>query len=118
MSLPLDIKTIRENLQHLYKKREEEGELVRLKTKKEVKQLLQEFFIKHPDCEVWLFGSLIQPFSFSFGSDVDIAVKGFQGSRLDLYSDLEAFMPLPFDLVILERSAISEEIMLRGEKIV
>jgi len=117
MNSTTDMITIKRNLTRLWRDRSEKNEQLRLKVRKDMIDLLRDFFSRYPSCEVWIFGSVIRPFSFSGRSDIDIAVKGFPGSRLDLYLDLEALLPLPFDLIMMEQSNISGEIMNYGEKI-
>lgn len=113
-----NIITIRQNIQKLESERLEKLEHLRLSEKTRAIALLKTYFLSFPDCKVWLFGSIIRPNSFSSVSDIDIAVKAYQGSRLDLYGDLEKLLLHKIDLVILEKSNISEEIMQHGEQII
>ncbi len=93
-------------------------EQYRLREKARAVELLKAFFLNIPECNVWLFGSIIRPFNFTSNSDIDIAVKAYKGSRLDLFGELEKLLNRNIDLVILEKSSISEEIELYGEHIV
>jgi predicted nucleotidyltransferase len=75
---------------------------------------LKLYFKNYPECNVYLIGSIIRPGSFSDGSDVDIAVENYTGSRLDLFMELSELIDLPVDLIIMERCQFADQIREKG----
>ncbi len=74
----------------------------------------------------WLFGSVARGTSHS-GSDVDVAVlfsedppKTLAGYHFDLEADLQTFLRLPVQLVVLNRASIDliRRVMLEGKLLV
>ncbi len=112
-----DIALIRRNLLRKETEKKVYLEKVRLQTRAAVTLKLQTFFRAIPGCSVWLFGSILHPYAFSASSDIDIAVEGYVGSRLDLFPELERLLQMKIDLVIMEKSQIREMIEEFGEKI-
>ena len=78
---------------------------------------LKLFFKNHPECNVYLTGSIIRPGSFSDGSDIDIAVENYTGSRLDLFMQLSELIDLPVDLIIMERCHFVDQIRENGVRV-
>jgi len=113
-----DIEFIRGNLSRKEAERKTFLEKMRLQTKAAVILKLQAYFRKLSGCNVWLFGSIMHPYAFTSQSDIDIAVSGFPGSRLDLFPELEQLLQRQIDLVMMEKSQIREIIEEFGEKIV
>ena len=72
--------------------------------------ILQQFF-KNEAGKVFIFGSINHKGCFFPSSDIDIAVSGFQGNRIDLYCALSNLFQRKIDLVILEKSRIKEYIL-------
>ncbi len=109
-----DIKQIRENLQRRELKIREQNETLRLKTLEKAKAVLGEYFAAYPGTLVYLTGSIVKRGAFSNGSDIDIAVEGFPGSRLDLYTDLSYLIEWPIDVIIMEKCHFAESIRRNG----
>jgi predicted nucleotidyltransferase len=63
---------------------------------------LQDFF-KDSEIEVYLVGSILQPYQFTPRSDIDIVVKNFRGDRFELWSQLENLCGREIDLVLFEK---------------
>ncbi len=109
-----DIKQIRENLQRRELKIREQNETLRLKTLEKAKAVLGAYFAAYPGTAVYLTGSIVKRGAFSKGSDIDIAVEGFPGSRLDLYTDLSYLIEWPIDVIIMEKCHFAESIRRNG----
>ncbi len=109
-----DIQQIRKNLQRRDLKRWQQNETLRRDTLEKAKAVIGEFFAAYPRTAVYLTGSIVKPGVFSAGSDIDIAVEGFPGSRLDLYASLSVLFDQPIDIIILERCHFAERIRRNG----
>ncbi len=107
--------SIRENLKEKSLKEKLGREQLRKNLLLHVRQTLTAFFKNYPECNVYLTGSIVRPGLFSPGSDIDIVVENFQGSRLDLFIELSELFDIPVDLIIMERCHFSENIRNRGE---
>lgn len=113
MSL-VDIKQVRENLQKKELKRRGHNETLRLGTLEKAKAVIRNYFSAYPGTTVYLTGSIVKPGAFSAASDIDVAVEGFPGSRLDLYTDLSSLIDWPIDIVIMERCEFADSIQQNG----
>ena len=67
--------------------------------------------------EVYIIGSLIEPYKFKENSDIDIVVKNYQGDHFLLWSKLEEKFARKVDLIIFERCGFQKEIQQYGLKI-
>jgi predicted nucleotidyltransferase len=92
------------------KSKAEQYEKLRITELENSIEILRLFF-KNKHCKVFLFGSVNQKGKFSPDSDIDIAVGGFHGSRIDLFCELSDLFRRKIDVVILEKSSISEYIL-------
>ena len=109
-----DIQQIRENLQRRDLKRRQQNETLRRDTLEKAKAVIGTFFAGYPGTVVYLTGSVVKPGAFSADSDIDIAVEGFPGSRLDLYASLSVLFEQPIDIIILEKCHFAEHIRRNG----
>ncbi len=109
-----DIKQIRENLQKRDLKIGEQNETFRRDTLEKAKAVLGKYFAAYPGTVVYLTGSIVKRGAFSSGSDIDIAVESFPGSRLDLYADLSYLLEQPIDIIIMEKCHFAESIRRNG----
>ena len=109
-----NIKELRNNLQKRELKRQEQYESLRLRTLEEAEAVIRKYFSTYPGTRVYLTGSITKPGRFAADSDIDIAVDGFPGSRLDLYSDLSELFDLPIDIIIMETCQFAESIHRNG----
>ena len=109
-----DIKKIRKSLQTREFKRREHNETLRLETLAKAKSVIRQYFSACPGTQVYLAGSIIRPGAFSAGSDIDIAVDGFSGSRLDLYADLSYQFDRPIDIIIMDTCHFADSIRHNG----
>ena len=109
-----DIKQVRATLQNKELKRREHNEALRLDTLENAKVVIRNYFSAYPGTTVYLTGSIVKPGAFSAASDIDVAVEGFPGSRLDLYTDLSSLIGWPIDIVIMERCGFANSIRRNG----
>jgi predicted nucleotidyltransferase len=79
------------------------------------KDCLRKYFEGIEGCKVYLFGSILRPGKFHQKSDIDIAVKDFKGSRLELYTDISVFFNHEIDVVLMEDCSFADEIIKTGE---
>ncbi len=110
----IDIKQIRKNLQRRDLKNRELNERLRREMFEMTKAVIRKYFSAYPGTTVYLTGSIVRPGVFSTGSDIDIAVDGFPGSRLDLYADLSCLIKHPIDIIILESCTFADSIRRNG----
>lgn len=94
-----------------------DNEQFRLETLTKTIADLKAAFRGMPDVNVYLFGSITEPYGFTKYSDIDIAVGNYQGSRLDLFCQIEMMLNFKIDLVILEKCSFREDIIKQGFKI-
>jgi uncharacterized protein len=109
-----DIKQIRETLQKRELKRREHNETLRRDTLEKAKTAIRNYFAAYPGTTVYLTGSIVKPGAFFTGSDIDIAVENFPGSRLDLYTDLSYLIEWPIDVIIMEKCHFADSIRRNG----
>lgn len=84
---------------------------------KEVVAILEKEF-KGSTIEVYLIGSLIQPFRFSARSDVDIVVKNYKEDRFDLWAKLERIIGRKVEVILFEKCPFQEFVLKEGFKVV
>jgi hypothetical protein len=92
--------------------REEERKSLLQKT---ISVLEKEF--KRSSVEVYLIGSILQPFQFTARSDIDVVLKNFQGDRFELWPRLEIELDRTVDIISFERSHLQELILQHGFKV-
>jgi len=98
-------------------KQKQDNEIRRIQQLEHVCDKLKLFFQKYPGCDVYLTGSIVNPGFFTDGSDIDIAVENFKGSRLDLFMELSELLDMPVDLIIMERCHFSDRIREAGVRV-
>ncbi|MFI5343067.1 MAG: hypothetical protein ACHQUC_02475 [Chlamydiales bacterium] len=69
------------------------------------------------DVEVYLVGSITQPYMFYPRSDVDIVVKNFIGDRFELWSQLEMLIKRNVEVIIFESCHFQEHVIKSGYKV-
>ena len=67
--------------------------------------------------EVFLIGSITQPYMFYPHSDIDIVVKNFKGDRFDLWTRLEMLIKRNVEVVVFENCHFQEHIIKSGYKV-
>lgn len=78
--------------------------------------LKQEF--KESNVEVYLIGSIIQPFRFSSRSDVDIVLKNYKEDRFDFWTRLESKIGRKVEIIPFETCRFQEFVLKEGIKVV
>lgn len=83
---------------------------------KAISILQQEF--KDSNVEVYLIGSIVQPFRFSSRSDVDIVLKNFSGDRFEYWARLERKIGRTIELILFEACRFQEFVLKNGLKVI
>lgn len=81
-----------------------------------VSVLKKEF--KESTIEVYLIGSILQPFRFSSHSDVDIVLKNYKGDRFDLWVKLEEEIGRKVEIIPFETCPFQEFVLKEGFKVI
>ena len=68
--------------------------------------------------EVYLIGSIIQPFRFSLRSDIDIVLKNYREDRFDLWAKLERTIGRKIEVILFEKCQFQEFVLKEGFKVV
>lgn len=71
-----------------------------------------------PSVEVFLVGSITQPYKFHSGSDVDIVLKNFTGDRFDLWPQLERMIKRNVEVIIFENCSFQDYVMSMGYRVI
>jgi len=82
---------------------------------KTIATLKQEF--RGSDIEVYLIGSIIQPFQFTDRSDIDIVLKNYQGDFFDIWSKLQQKVDRTIQVILFETCHFQEHILKHGKKV-
>jgi predicted nucleotidyltransferase len=93
------------------------NELLRKRLLNKTIHLLNDYFTRFPQTNVYLFGSITKENVFTTDSDIDIAVANYSGQRIELYCEIEELLNHTIDLVILEKCSFSDNITRHGLKI-
>ncbi len=113
----LEIKSIQDRTKILKDKFKNQNEQLRISELKNCISVLKKFLYNKPNINLYLFGSITQANQFTQNSDVDIAIGNFNGSRLDIYLELEELFNRKIDLILLEKCSFGDEIINKGIKI-
>ena len=68
--------------------------------------------------EVYLIGSIIQPFRFSSRSDIDIVLKNYKGDRFEFWAQLERKIGRKIEIIPFETSRLQEFVLKEGHKVI
>lgn len=99
-------------------------EKVKHQREEERKTLLQkvtstlEKEFKGSSVEVYLIGSIIQPYRFTSRSDVDIVLKNYKEDRFDLWAKLERMIDRKIEVILFEKCQFQEFVLKEGFKVV
>jgi predicted nucleotidyltransferase len=69
------------------------------------------------DVEVYLVGSLIKPYMFHPGSDVDVVLRNFKGDRFDIWTQLEGMTKRNVEVIIFENCHFQDYVVQSGYKV-
>ena len=106
----------RKNLLARERKEKEKREKERKAILQKVIDVLQKEF-KGSNVEVYLVGSIVQPFQFSSDSDVDIVLKNYQEDRFDLWTKLEGQIKRDVEIILFETCHFQEFVVKEGFKV-
>jgi predicted nucleotidyltransferase len=74
--------------------------------------------LKGTSVEVYLIGSILQPFNFTSRSDIDVVLKNYQGDRFELWARLEREIDRTVEIISFERCHFQEFVLRDGFKVV
>lgn len=95
----------------------EENETTRKESLQKVSEFLKREF-SGQNVEVYLVGSITQPFQFTTRSDIDVVLKNFHGDRFDIGSRLESALGRNIEIILYERCAFQDHVIKYGLKII
>jgi predicted nucleotidyltransferase len=84
--------------------------------KKAISILEREF--KGSSVEVYLIGSILQPFYFTARSDIDVVLKNFNGDRFEFWARLEREIGRTVEIISFESCHFQEFVIRDGFKVV
>jgi predicted nucleotidyltransferase len=73
---------------------------------------------KGSSVEVYLIGSIIQPYRFTSRSDVDIVLKNYKEDRFELWAKLERMIDRKVEVILFEKCQFQEFVLKEGFKVV
>ena len=117
MQDPFDPEAAKKFLTEREKLKETEQEAFRKLLLQKVITVLQED-LKDSSTEAYLIGSIIQPFSFTMRSDIDIVLKNYQGDRFDFWTKMEEKIKHKVEIILFEQCHFQEFILQKGFKVV
>lgn len=79
-------------------------------------EILKDEFIDQ-QVEVFLVGSITQPYKFRENSDIDIVLKNFKGDRFDAWSSIDRKIDRTIELILYEKCHFKEHVDQQGLKI-
>ena len=91
-------------------------EMIRKETLDAATSLLKEEF-KGTPIEVYLVGSILQPFKFKDYSDIDIVLKNFQGDLFEIWSKLSMKFDRTIEVILFETCPFQEFVIKDGFKV-
>lgn len=94
----------------------EKREIERQSTLKVVIDSLKKIFSDTP-IEVYLVGSVVQPYKFQPFSDVDVVLRKFQGDRFLVWTQLETLIKRNVEVIIFENCHFQEHVLKNGYKV-
>lgn len=117
MTESFDFKEAKNHLQERDEQKKQKRESHRQEMlPKVIRALKQEF--EGSGTEVYLIGSIIEPFKFTSHSDVDIVLKNFQGDRFKIWTKLESAIENNVDIVLFEKCSFQDMVLKYGFKVV
>lgn len=70
------------------------------------------------ELEIYLVGSIIQPYKFHKNSDVDIVVKNFKGDRFEIWNRLEDLLQRNVEIIFYEKCSFQEHVQKEGLRVI
>jgi predicted nucleotidyltransferase len=84
--------------------------------KKVISVLEKEF--KGSSVEVYLIGSILQPFNFTARSDIDVVLKNYKGDRFEFWARLEREIGRKVEIIPFETCRFQELVVKNGFKVI
>ncbi|MBX9922982.1 MAG: hypothetical protein K2Y01_02620 [Rhabdochlamydiaceae bacterium] len=78
---------------------------------------LLKVLFSHTGVEVYLVGSIIQPYKFHSRSDVDVVLRNFHGDRFEVWTQLEALIKKNVEVIIFENCHFQEHVIKNGYRV-
>ena len=98
-------------------KEKEHGEKKRKALLSKTISVLEKAF-KGSSVEVYLIGSILQPFNFTSQSDIDVVLKNYTGDRFEFWAKLEREIGRKVEIIPFETCHFQELVMKNGFKVV
>lgn len=70
------------------------------------------------EVELYLVGSITQPYQFYPHSDIDIVIRNFQGDRFALWTELEAIIHRKVEIILFEKCSFKDHVLKRGYRVI
>lgn len=67
--------------------------------------------------EVYLVGSILQPYQFHMHSDIDIILKNFKGDRFEIWTELENMIHRRVEIILFEFCSFQDHVLKHGFKV-
>src|SRR5438128_8930 len=117
MNTNFDKEQAKKNLQSQELVKTEDDEKIRKTILNKVLKSLKELF-KNSQVEVFLVGSITQPYKFHSLSDVDVVLKNFEGDRFDIWTQLEGMIERNVEIIIFEKCHFQDHVIKEGLKVI
>lgn len=116
MEKPFDVQQAKKFLMLRETLEKKERERQRITTLTAVIDSLKTLFFLS-EVEVYLVGSITQPYMFYPHSDVDIVLKNFKGDRFDIWVQLEGMIKRNVEIIIFEHCHFKDHVIKNGYKV-
>ena len=116
MDKEFDKKSAKEFLSQKNQKEKKHNEKVRQDLLKKIISVLKDE-LSGKDVEVFLVGSIIQPYKFTNRSDIDIVLKNFKGDRFDIWTRIESQIKRNIEVILYEKCNFKEYVEKEGLRV-
>lgn len=116
MESHFDLNQAKKFLENREIQKKEEHERERIALLSIVINSLKDLF-SNSDVEVYLVGSITQPYKFHPQSDVDIVLKNFKGDRFEIWTEMETKIKRNVEIILFETSHFQEHVLTKGLKV-
>lgn len=116
MNKNFDIDQAKKFLQNRESLEKEQRERERVAILALVENTLKSLF-RNNNIEIYLVGSITQPYMFYLHSDIDIVIKNYKGDRFDLWTKLETLIKRKVEVILFENCHFQEHVIKNGCKV-
>lgn len=116
MNEQFDADEARKFLQAKEEGEKQQKEIERKTLLEKVTKILQQEF-KGTAVEVYLIGTIIQPFRFSARSDIDIVLKNYQKDRFEFWAQLERQLERRVEIIPFETCRFKDFVLKEGLRV-